>query len=467
MAKAEFDDSAKLALGQGERDLQEDIIDSQQTMGLDAEERSLAEQAQLEQLDVLEGLRQMQTADPITWKVYRAGHEESKYNGYLGQLQTTSLTQEYLRKKFGGGQYRVRGTFSGGRYAAQRQLTIAGESILYIPTEMNGATPTMPSAGPAFNMSEFLTVQQNMDEKRRDADERRRQQDDERSERRSKETRDFIVALGAVVAPVVTALVSKAAAPVVPAPALDLAGLAAILKPSGESPMSSMKGMLEMMGMMRDLMPGGGDSGSDTAEIIKAVSAVAAPALQAFANRPTVAATVRPRLARPDPSQTPTRPAPIPVEARVVPPTVAPPPTPFPGETPTIMQSAGPDNGGVDLSAPSVPLTPGQQTMFAQLKPQVDTLVGMAREGQDAKAVGDMFYDQFLASTNDEMYDQLCDLFEDPKTIDRIALFNAGVKEFRPWFVTLQETIIAKIKLEAAQAVTQNTEVVDSEPGAE
>ena len=92
--------------------------------------------------------------------------------------------------------------------------------------------------------------------------------------------------------------------------------------------------------------------------------------------------------------------------------------------------------------------------MFAQLKPQVDTLVQMARDGQDATAVGEMFYDQFLGTTavTDDMYDQLCELFENPKTIDRLSLFNVGVKEFRPWFETLQTTIIKKINDESAQS---------------
>lgn len=455
---AELDDSRSLAKGRGEPDLQDDILDSQQPMGLEAEERTQAEQQQLEQLDVLEGLRQLQSADPITWKVYRYGHEEAKFNGYLGQLQTTSLTQDYLRNKFGGGQYRVRGTFSGGRYAAQRNVTIAGESILYVPKEINGAVTVQPnSAAPGFNMSEYLAVQQSMDEKRREADDRRRREDDERSERRSKETRDFIVAIGGVVAPVITALVQKQAAPV-----------SAVIAPAGESPVSSMKGMLELMTMMKTFIVPDTGGGSELAEIINAVTPIAGPAFAAFtqAKAAQQAAPVQPiqHPRRVDPTKAPSKPAPVTIEAVPVTSPIPKTAQPVPGEQPTVLQaSTSSQNTGVDLSAPSQPLTSEQQSMFAQLKPQVDTLVQLARDGQDAVAVGEMFYDQFLINAEDAMYDQLCELFEDPATIDRIALFNKGVNEFRPWFMTLQEAIIKKIKQEAAQATIENPQAIDGE----
>jgi hypothetical protein len=458
MASRDPDDVKELARGRGDPDLQDDILDSQQSMGLEHEERTLAEEQQLEQLDVLEGLRQMQTADPIRWKIYRYGHEESKYNGYLGELPTTSLTQETLRKKFGGGQYRVRGIFTSGKYATQRQISIAGESILFIPETTNAAAHMQPNA--PFNLSEYMTAQEQRDEKRREADQRRADEEERRAERRSKENRDFILAIGAVVAPVVTALVSRASpAPVVPQ-AVDIAGLVTALRKDTptENPISGMKGMLEVMTMMKELMPGGGGDagGSELAEIIKAVAPVATPVMQALAQRQPQAAPGRTPPRTSDPTQQPSKPAPVTIEAT---PVVAQRPVVAPaqpaGERPTMMQASGPSqNSGVDLSAPSQPMTSQEQTMFAQLKPQVDTLVQMARDGQDAVAVGEMFYDQFLGTTavTDDMYDQLCELFENPKTIDRLSLFNVGVKEFRPWFETLQATIIKKINDESAQS---------------
>lgn len=464
---AELDDVAQLARGRGGPDLQDDVIDSQQNLGIEHEERALAEEQQLEQLDILEGLRQMQTADPIRWKVHRSGHEEAKYNGYLGELPTTSLTMENIRKKYGGGNYRVRGTFSNGKYATQRQFTIAGESILYIPVESNGASAMQGAAPSQFNLSEFMSAQEMRDEKRREAEQRRADEEDRRAERRAKENRDFILAIGAVVAPVITAVVTRVAP--TPAPATDVAALVTALRKDTptESPISGMKGMLEIMTMMRELMPGGDSGGSDTVEMVKAVAGIAGPALQAFTanraqntNRPRARVAVDPTQ---QPSTVPVRPAPVTIEA--VPVAAAPAVRqPVPGEAPTLLQPSAPSqNSGVDLSAPSQPMTVEQSNMFAQLKPQVDALVQMARDGQDATAVGDMFYDQYLSTADDDMYDRLCSLFENSATIDQIALFNTGVRELRPWFETLQAAIVKKIKLEEAQATISNPQASEGE----
>jgi hypothetical protein len=165
---------------------------------------------------------------------------------------------------------------------------------------------------------------------------------------------------------------------------------------------------------------------------------------------------------RPNPTATPTpppRPAPVTIDATPVaaPPKLAP-AQPVPGEQPTVLQASQPTSTGVDLSAPSQLMTPEQNNMFAQMKPQVDTLVQLAKDGQDAAAVADMFFDQYLLSVDDATYESMCELFEDPKTIGRMALFNKGVNEHKAWFETLQLTLINKIKQEVAAATVQNVE---------
>ena len=96
--------------------------------------------------------------------------------------------------------------------------------------------------------------------------------------------------------------------------------------------------------------------------------------------------------------------------------------------------------------------------MFAQLKPQVDTLVQLAADGQDPVAVADLFFDQYLVSADDETYNRMCDLFENPKTLDQMAIFNKGVQAHRDWFETLQAALKKKIATESAQALTQNVD---------
>lgn len=448
--------AGEIVQGLGEPDLQDDVLDSQQPIGLEHEERQLSEEQQLEQLDVLEGLRAMQSADPIRWKVYRYGQSDEKFNGYQCELNTGSLTQETIRKLLGGGSFKVRGFFPNGKYAAQRSVMIAGEPILYVKAEERAAMQSPHQSG--FNLAEFMTAQQRIDAQRRNEEVARAQEEEKRAERRSKENRDFMLAIGALVSPIIAAVVQRTA-PATPQP--DIAALVTALRKDTptENPISGMKGMLEIMTMMRELMPDGGGGGSETVEMVKAVAGIAGPALQAFTqNRQPV--PVRPRVQRPDPTQQPSRPPPVTIEATPVPTPIPKTAAPqVPGEQPTILQASSPSHqSGVDLSAPSQLMTPGEQSMFAQLKPQVDTLVQMARDGQDAIQVAEMFFDQFMSSAPDELYTQLCELFENPKTLDRMALFNKGVTELRPWFVTLQETVCHKIKQEEAQATAGSVE---------
>jgi hypothetical protein len=308
-----------------------------------------------------------------------------------------------------------------------------------------------------------MAAQEIREEKRREAEDKRAREEEIRAERRAQENKQFMLQVAAIVAPVVTALVTKTtSAP----PQTDVAALVTALKPSApaESSLSSMKGMLEVMTLMKGIVAPETSGGSELAEIINAVTPIAGPALQAFANRPQPAP--RPRAIRPpDPTQQPTsvgavpKKPPITIEATPVNAPAQPAPAqPVPGETPSRMQASGPSiNSGVDMAAPTQLMNAQESNMFAQLKPQVDALVQMARDGQDPIAVAELFYEQFMLGADDELYGRLADLFEDPKTIGRMALFNKGVTEYEPFFKVLQDTIVKKIKQEEAQATIQGT----------
>lgn len=156
--------------------------------------------ARVEALDVLEGLRSLQQGDPINWRIYRTGASEADMNGFLDTWSTTQLTQERLRDKFGGGTYRIRGTYSNGQFAGGRTVRVAGDA------QRKEAAMSQQSGGSAFNMSEFLAQQASRDAQlRREQDERLardKREKDEADERRRKERNDLL----AIVMPAVSAI---------------------------------------------------------------------------------------------------------------------------------------------------------------------------------------------------------------------------------------------------------------------
>lgn len=155
--------------------------------------------ARVEALDVLEGLRSLQQGDPINWRIYRVGASESELNGFLDTWSTSQLTQERLRDKFGGGTYRIRGTYSNGQFAGGRTVRVAGDA-------QRKETSMTSSGGSAFNMSEFLAQQAARDAQlRKEQDERlsrEKREKDDADDRRRKERNDLL----AIVMPAVSAI---------------------------------------------------------------------------------------------------------------------------------------------------------------------------------------------------------------------------------------------------------------------
>lgn len=155
------------------------------------------EMAQVEQLDVLEGLRALQTGDPILWKIYRVGSTDPDQNGFLDTWSTSQLTQDRIRDEFGGGTYRIRGTFSNGRYAGGRTIRIAGDAKRRDKIVAQGV------GNGAFNLSEFLSQQEARDAQRRQAEsdrreEERRQRKEEEDKREQRWERTLALAIPAV-----------------------------------------------------------------------------------------------------------------------------------------------------------------------------------------------------------------------------------------------------------------------------
>jgi len=408
-----------------------DIRDASGETPQEMHERILAEDAGEETLDLLESLREMQGGELVTWKVWRiAGPNgeplRSGPSEYCAELGNTQLTMQNLASLFGGGKYRVKGRYASGKIAGGRTITIAADAKR---NEEPMATVAAGSSS-SFNMSEFLALQSQMDEKR--------------AERQRQDRKDLLTLIAPLVGGIVQAVISR---PTGAAP--DLAALITALRPvtSPPDPTSQMKGMIETMLLMQKLN-GGSDSDS-IGSIIAAVAPHAGPALAALASRQVAPARMRVQV-QPTPGSQPTR-----IQAPAAG-TVAPAPAPVTVQA-TGVQGLTPHTG-VNLEAPSQPMSQDDRNMFAQLKPQVDTLVQMFRDGADPVQCAQVFFDTTLMNVDDATYDKLCSFFENPAAIDQISIFNTGVKDLRPQFEAFQNHI--------KQLVTSQDQAAQNSQGA-
>lgn len=399
-----------------------DVISGAVETPQEMHERMLAEDASEETLDLLEGLREMQGGELVTWKVWRiAGPNgeplRSGPDEYCGHLGNSQLTMENIASLFGGGKYRVKGRFSDGKIAGGRTITIAADA-----KRQESSMAQVASGGNSFNMSEWLAMQQQSEERRR-AEERER---DDRSEKRW-------MALAQLGIPVLGSIVSA----VISRPAQ-----AAI---AGPDPIAGMKAMAETLATLQGLT-GGGDSGGDSlVEIIKAVAPHAGPALAALAARPSSMAVAPRRAARvAAPGTQANRPL-------VQPQTIQTPPMVANRQEQAVHNSVV-EHTGVNLEAPSQPLSDQDRNMFAQLKPQVDALVTMAQQGADPIETANVFFDTVMINLEDTAYGTVANLFSDPNALTKIAIFNTGVKTYLPFFEGFQKRMIERIVAEDQEA---------------
>jgi hypothetical protein len=393
----------------------QDFLDSRDTTvesPQEMHERMIAEDAGEATIDLLEALREVQGGEMVTWKIWRVAgpNGEPLRSGpseYCGEMGNSQLTMENLARLYGGGKYRVRGRFSNGKMAGGRTITIAGD----VKRDESMATVAAGTSN-GFNMSEFLALQAQLDAKR-----------EERADKRRSELLALAVP---AIASIASALLGR------PASATpDVAALVTALRPAvaPPDPTAQMKSMIETMLLMQKLN-GGGD-GDSLGSIIAAVAPHAGPVLTALASQPRTAPAHQ-RAQGPAPGAQPSVP-PMQVRVQQAPPLAS--------QPAAVVAPAPPVHTGVNLDAPSQPLSQEDRNMFAQLKPQVDTLVQMAREGADPVAAGQVFFDNVMMVVDDAIYDRLCTLIENPTAVDQLAIFNTGVKEQRAFFEAFQNKL--------------------------
>jgi hypothetical protein len=189
-------------------------------VGIEAEERAEMEALDRSAEDLLLGLRALQGGEEIRWKIERVGEDDARRNGFLDEVSTASLTQKWLRDKFGGGMYRIRGHYPNGKYAAQRTVRIAGDA-----KSASGGAMTVATSGGAqgFNVSELLAQMQAEARARREEEMERRRYEEDREEKRSRERLQLIAAIATPAATVLAAVLGNKGP--------DMTTLIAALKP--------------------------------------------------------------------------------------------------------------------------------------------------------------------------------------------------------------------------------------------
>jgi len=218
-------------------------------------------------------------------------------------------------------------------------------------------------------------------------------------------------------------------------------------------PSSSMKETIETFMLMDKFMgrrggsQGGDHAGglSDVAQIATAVSGVAKPLLEMAVL--SKAGEMRTRKSRQ--STEPPSPPPAPMVSPQ-PATFQPTPAPHVGvdlSQPSPL-SRGSLEPGADINAPSH-MHVGNESMFAEIKKQVDALAALASSGADPVAVADRFFEDFmLAIEDDEAYGKLCAAIERDNFVSTIAIYNSSVTQRAEWFGQLRDQLLKRIKEE-------------------
>ncbi len=178
-----------------------------------AEAQLAREEVDRAAIDILEGLRKLQSTEPVRWTIERVDGEGTP--GLLAKWPTVSLTWERIRDEFGPGTYRVEGRTNRGGYVRRTTITIASDAPRKVREGMHAN---------AFNVTEFLTQQEQRDRTRREEDDRRYREREEKEERQRTERKELLLALGPALLTAAAQLFNR--------PQIDVGALAAALKPA-------------------------------------------------------------------------------------------------------------------------------------------------------------------------------------------------------------------------------------------
>ncbi len=170
-----------------------------------------------EAIDILTGLRALQSADPVRWTIERVDGEGDA--GLLAKWPTLKLKWENIRDEFGPGTYAVEGRTNRGKYVRRSTITIASDA----PRKVKEAMQANVGMG-GFNLAEFLSQQEARDRLKREEDQQRDRDRQEREDKRAEKREQLILAGLPAIATVFAAMFNR--------PQMDMGALVTAMRPA-------------------------------------------------------------------------------------------------------------------------------------------------------------------------------------------------------------------------------------------
>jgi hypothetical protein len=210
-----------------------------------------------------------------------------------------------------------------------------------------------------------------------------------------------------------------------------LPALAGRPAPQGSSsdPFGNLGSLLDVAERLSDMKGGGSGAGSDDdgiVGIIKAITPLAIPALQALPAIAAMAPKAAPRIAAPV--------APQPQAAPQAQPQAATQPKPMPS----------------NLQPTDIPS--GDTEVLAQLKPQIDSLVQMAEQNSDPVGSADLVFDQVFLNVPEDVFEKLANFVDNPQFVSYVCLMNAAAKNHVQWFEVFKVQVVKRLTQEDSEA---------------
>jgi len=417
----------------------------------EALDHEAAQERDIEELDVLDGLRALQTGDPIRWRIYRVDSDDPQRLGYLAEWSTAQLTQQRLLDKFGGGTYRIKGSFSNGKYAAQRTIVIAHDG----ERRAVAGSSDVAGGGTPFSLSEFMAAQEAREQARRREEDERRER--ERAEKREQEERSEkrLLALATILAPIGSALVTSIFAPrqdttaalitalKPPDPMQQLAALKALMPEQRQGPdvIDRAMKLVEAFGGNK----GGGEGVTGWMDVLKEIVVAAGPSvgkvIEGAVQSAAAAAAARQQTAEAPSAVRSTAPAAL--------------------SAPSLMGSdngsaATADSSGAVVAPGNVRFDTGDPdmnlkmlAMLPWMQKQLEAMLVKAAAKKDPALYAKIFVDDF--PENQDPY-ALLGLLQDPNWFQALKSFDARVANFERWFTQCRKYILeecARLQAEA------------------
>jgi hypothetical protein len=215
--------------------------DLTRTPGEYVREQRARDENKITAAEILEGLRALDAGgDGVRWAIARVGDPDPAKNGHLATWATQQLDADQIRDAFGGGKYYVKGRQADGNYAGHKTVTIADDAPRRERVGITKLNGTLAPEGSTV-ISDFLSQQERRDRERQD-------REDKRAEKREQ----LILASLPAVATVFAAMFNR--------PQIDIAGLAAALKPAPPPPPTD---PIQMIAALKTLAPEPANPGRD------------------------------------------------------------------------------------------------------------------------------------------------------------------------------------------------------------